>query len=450
MTEPEAPKNSQTGRSASAWQSLLVLPALGSLGLGVVLPLWLIAVTISTMLSLAWCGQRLDRLFVRSQDSLVMAAFVSAVLVLGGLGAATWESLQESLNRGPEPEPRRPQKGWLLRHPWWTLGFGLVIADVLLWGEPNNHPLAAASGLLALCSWFVLTTTWLTWRAAWGSLRLGWRMSRASSFMAGLVVAAGLFTATGWFLFFGFAEEFAQSARPTLSQALNRSGVRDGWNLSGLGTRSPTATPPPVVPALFEREKHGSLLLLPTRFANLSEQDQDLGDGLLGAAAAEPPDPITECMLGLDAQLWGQATSLATHYVDPSEAQDVVKDVLIRICLRGRSPATSPAYFITSVKNRAREWRRRAARVCSIVEVPEAHCAARPDEDYLREEQSRAVNKALCTLPEEDQEVLRLRFFEQRGYADIALWLGSTQDNARQRVSRAVKKLRAAFQEKCL
>jgi RNA polymerase sigma factor (sigma-70 family) len=420
------------------------------LGLGVVLPLWILAVTASTALSLIWCGQRLDQLFIRSQDLLIMATLVSAVLVLGGVGAAAWESLQESLHRGTEAGPRRPTKGWLLRHPWWTLGIGLVIADVLLWREPNSHPIAAASVLLARCSWFILTATWLTWRAAWGSLRLGWRMSRASPFLAGLVVAAGLFTATGWFVFFRFAEEAAQSARPTLNQALERSGARSGWARAGLGPRLSTSAPSPVVPALFERQQHGALLLLPTRFGNLGEEDESFGDGLLGAAAAEPSDPIANCMLGLNAQLWGEATSLAKRYVDPFEAQDVVKDVLIRICLRGRSPSTSPDYFIASVRNRAREWRHRAARVCSIVEVPETRCATQPDEDYLREEQSRAVNKALCALSETDQEVLRLHVYEEKSYADIALQLGISQVNARQRVSRAIKKLRAAFLEKCL
>jgi len=448
MTEPQTPEGSQPKRTTSAWQSILVLPALGSLGLGVLLPLWVLAAFMSTLVSVAWCADRIERLAARSQELLIMASIVSAVLVLGGLGAATWVRLQEALREKAGPEARGGSKGWLLRHPWWTLGLGLFVADLLLWRNPTDHPLAAASVLLSESSWFFLTATWLAWRAAWGSLRLGWRLSQASSFLAGLVVAAGLFTATGWFVFFRFAEELAQSARPALNQALTQPRARSGWSPSGLGSRLPTSTPPPAVPALFEHQQHGALLLATTRFANLGEGDDFEGD-YLQAAAADPSDAFAHCVQGLDSQLRRQATSLAGNYVDAFEAQDVVQDVLLRICLRG-APASFASYFIASVKNRALEWRRRTERVCSIVEVPEPHCAMQPDEDYLREEQSRAINKALCALSEEEQEVLRLRFFEGEDYADIAQRLSVSEVNARQRVSRAFKKFRAAFLAKCL
>jgi RNA polymerase sigma factor (sigma-70 family) len=448
LTQPEMPGGSQPGHKASVWQSLLVLPALGSLGLGVLLPLWLLAATFSTFLSVAWCAERLERLGVHGQESLNVASIISTVLILGGLGAASWVRLQEALRDGAEARARGAARGWLLRHPWWTLGLVLVAIDVLLVHEPTRRPISAATVVLAEGSWLFLTATWLAWRAAWGSLRWGWRLSRASSFLAGLVVAAGLFTASGWFLLIRDAEELARSARPTLRQALEQPRGTGSWDFSSLGTRFPARAQPSVVPALFERQQHGALLTPSVQFAN---------PGIFGEArsesellAEEPVDGFSDCVLGLDPQLRREATSLAGRYLDSIEAQDVVQDVLLRVCLHGRPPAVARGYFIRSVENRALQWRRRAARVCSLIEAPESGCSLHPEEGYLREEQSRAVNKALCALSEDDQEVLRLRFFEGEEYGALARRLSVTESTARQRVSRALKRLRAALGEKCL
>lgn len=448
MTEPQATPDSQPKKTTSVWQSLLVLPALGSLGLGVVLPLWLLAVTLSTFASLAWLDNSIRRISAQSQEVMAMAGLVSAVLVLGGLGAATWGRVQETFHPPGSPEARGGSKGWLLRHPWWTLGLGLFFAHVLLWRNPSQHPLAAASVLLSESSWFFLTTTWLAWRLAWGSLRLGWRLSRASPFLAGLVVAAGLFTAVGWTVVLNVADGLSR-ALPELVEALNFPRRGGGWSSSSLGGSLSSSLPEPVAPALFEREQHGTLLLIPTRLGNMGEENVSFSEAIERAAASGIERDFSNCVHGLDPQLLSEATSLARRYVD-SDAKDVVQDVLLRVCLKGPTPADAPGYFIRSVKNRALEWGRRSARVCSFAEAPEQHCALPTDEEYLRQEQYRAINKALCSLSEEDQKVLRLRFFDGEEYADIAQRLGVSQDNARQRVSRAIKRLRDAFQASCL
>jgi hypothetical protein len=195
-----------TKRPVSAWQSFLVLPALGSLGLGVVLPLWLLAVFLSTLASVAWFEDCIRRISAQHQQVMPMAALVSTVLLLGGFGAATWGRLRGAFRQPGAPEARGGSMRWLLRHPWWTLGLGLFVAHVLLWRNPSQHPLAAASVLVSACGW--------------GSLRLGWRLSRASPLLSGLVVAAGLFTAVGWVLFLNVAEGLTWAVRE-LSQAVN-------------------------------------------------------------------------------------------------------------------------------------------------------------------------------------------------------------------------------------
>ncbi|KFE68426.1 hypothetical protein DB31_7663 [Hyalangium minutum] len=413
------------------------------------LPLWLLAVTLSTFASLAWLENSIRRLSAQSQEVMAMAGLVSAVLVLGGLGAATWGRVQETFHPPGSPEARGGSKGWLLRHPWWTLGLGLFVAHVLLWRNPSQHPLAAASVLLSESSWFFLTTTWLAWRLAWGSLRLGWRLSRASPFLAGLVVAAGLFTAVGWTVFLNVAEGLSR-ALPELVDALNFPRRGGGWSPSSLGGSFSSSLPEPVAPALFEREQHGTLLLTPTRLGNLGEENVSFSEAIERAAASGVERDFSNCVQGLGSQLRKEATSIAGRYVNSFEAQDVVQDVLLRVCLRGRAPASAPGYFIRSVQNRALEWRRRSAYHCSFTEAPEQHCDVQTDEEYLQQEQYRALTKAMCSLSEDDKKVLRLRYYEGEEYADIAQQLGMSQDSARQRVSRAVKRLRDAFQTTCL
>jgi len=432
MTPPNEPRATPPG--APGWQTLFVLPALGSLGLGMVLPLWFLAVFFSTALSFAWCEAGLKGLPL-SQEQVGWALLLSAGIILGGLGASLWASLRQAFETKDEARPRGGPIRWLLRNPWWALGLVLLTLDLLLLrerGRSSAFPLGATTVILSRTSWFILTAAWVLGRLAWGSLRLAWRLARASSFMAGLTVAAGVATALGWVVFIGVVDALVQQQLPAIERRLQ--GTR-------LGGTSAQAT---VVPALFERGELGTLLTASsstTRFALTADWDSpaDIGG----------PGSFAQCAEGLDSQLRRQAEWEATRILDATEAQDVVQDVLLRLCLHGRSPAVYRGYFIRSVQNRAIEWRRRSARTCSIIEIPEPACEVRPDEQYLRAESARAVNKALCILSEDEKTLLRWRYFERWEYAQIASYLGTTEVTARQRVSRAIRKFKEAFQKRC-
>jgi RNA polymerase sigma factor (sigma-70 family) len=431
MTAPNEPHGNPQG--APGWQTLFVLPALGSLGLGMVLPLWFLAVTASTALSLVMCKEAFKGLAL-SEEQLALAFMLSAGLILSGLGASLWASLRQAFETKDEARTRGGPIRWLLRNPWWALGLVLLTLGLLLQpGRSSTFPVGVATVLLSRMSWLILTSAWVLGRLAWGSLRLAWRLARASSFMAGLVVAAGVATALGWFVFIGVIDALVQQQLPALERELG--GIRRGGGTSSQAT---------VVPALFERGQLGTLLTVPsssTRFALTSDWDSPADIGGPGSFAL--------CAEGLDSQLRRQAEREATRILDATEAQDVVQDVLLRLCLLGRPPALYRGYFIRSVQHRAIEWRRRAARTCGIIEVPEPACELRPDEEYLRAESARAVNKALCALDDDEETLLRWRYFEAWEYPQIASALGTTEVNARQRVSRAIKNLREAFQQRC-
>jgi RNA polymerase sigma factor (sigma-70 family) len=78
-----------------------------------------------------------------------------------------------------------------------------------------------------------------------------------------------------------------------------------------------------------------------------------------------------------------------------------------------------------------------------------------PSEDYERIEDlidftpiREALAEALETLSPDQREAMRLRVIDGLGYADVAERLECTEQNARQRVSRGLKKLALLLQER--
>lgn len=60
------------------------------------------------------------------------------------------------------------------------------------------------------------------------------------------------------------------------------------------------------------------------------------------------------------------------------------------------------------------------------------------------------VDAALLTLPSADRDALVLRYFEGQNYRKLGSFLGTTEDAARKRVTRAIEKLAAALQQRGL
>ena len=78
-----------------------------------------------------------------------------------------------------------------------------------------------------------------------------------------------------------------------------------------------------------------------------------------------------------------------------------------------------------------------------------------PSEDYERIEDlidfapiREALAEALETLSQDQREAMRLRVIDGLGYAEVAERLECTEQNARQRVSRGLKKLALLLQER--
>jgi uncharacterized protein (TIGR03435 family) len=68
--------------------------------------------------------------------------------------------------------------------------------------------------------------------------------------------------------------------------------------------------------------------------------------------------------------------------------------------------------------------------------------------DFLWEQMSPLLDKALAQLGEKDRQAVLLRFFENKNFAEVGSCLGTGEDTARKRVSRALEKLRKYFSKR--
>src|SRR5882757_1355704 len=68
--------------------------------------------------------------------------------------------------------------------------------------------------------------------------------------------------------------------------------------------------------------------------------------------------------------------------------------------------------------------------------------------DPLWEQMSLLLDEALASLGESDRQAVLLRFFENKSLAEVGNELGTGEDNARKRVSRALEKLHRHFNKR--
>ncbi len=91
----------------------------------------------------------------------------------------------------------------------------------------------------------------------------------------------------------------------------------------------------------------------------------------------------------------------------------------------------------------------RSSRTATFAEEFEMHAQTEPaGPDPLWEKLSPLLDEALTSLAEKDRQALLLRFFESKSLADVGARLGTGEDTARKRVSRALEKLRRYFSKR--
>jgi RNA polymerase sigma factor (sigma-70 family) len=138
---------------------------------------------------------------------------------------------------------------------------------------------------------------------------------------------------------------------------------------------------------------------------------------------------------------------------DPHQAEEVTQAVFIILAQKaGRLRdgisvlgwLFKTTRFTALAQGRAaakRQRREQEAHMQSITEEPSAP-------DLLWEQLSPLLDEALAKLGETDRQAVLLRFFENKSLAEVGSALGTGEDTARKRVSRALDKLRKHFSKR--
>lgn len=135
---------------------------------------------------------------------------------------------------------------------------------------------------------------------------------------------------------------------------------------------------------------------------------------------------------------------------DGTSAHDVVQTTFAKLARQGSSTReeSRKAWLFRTAFHEALDWRRRAGRrenaLRQLAERP-PETSLPPDANLVRLERVERVRQALQRLPAEQQEVVRLRIYEERSFAEIAAQLSIPLGTALGRMHLAVRKLRDAL-----
>lgn len=147
-------------------------------------------------------------------------------------------------------------------------------------------------------------------------------------------------------------------------------------------------------------------------------------------------------------------TFFIMRYVhDICAAEDIAADVFMELVVhphKYRSGTPFRTYLLVLARSRAIDWLRREKRrqTVPIEDVADELADEQSLEDaVLHSERSRLLHEAIGKLPQEQQEVLHLVYFEDLRYADAAAVLHISAKRVDHLLSRAKQSLRSIIGE---
>jgi RNA polymerase sigma-70 factor (ECF subfamily) len=153
------------------------------------------------------------------------------------------------------------------------------------------------------------------------------------------------------------------------------------------------------------------------------------------APRAAPPDPNHDWVRGAVARFERPLVRYALHVTgDAERARDVVQEVFLRLCDqdRGRVAPHLTEWLYTVTRNLAIDVRRKERRTRLLAEATaEGHEAPDepPDRPAEREDEYASVLTAMEDLPDNQQEVIRLKFQHGLSYKQISEITGLSVTN---------------------
>jgi RNA polymerase sigma-70 factor (ECF subfamily) len=153
-----------------------------------------------------------------------------------------------------------------------------------------------------------------------------------------------------------------------------------------------------------------------------------------------------------------QGIAQRTAYVvtgDAGDAEDAAQSAFIKAYYalgRFRSDAPFRPWLLKIVANEARNRRRSAGRREGLrlrleEDRPRDDAAPSPEAAVLVGEPRRVLIEALNSLKEDERRVIALRYFLDLSEKEMAAVMGVAKGTVKSRLSRAMKKLRAAIDE---
>lgn len=463
---PYSPQPPPQSQSTSPIQRALVAFGLVVLSVFIALPNALFGLFALALLLLAAGAPILAKLNALAPDAYSGAVHIALVLIsitalvqltqllLKGQ-SAIWkfllqkgQTLRTKLFHAPPPPfvpaPPLPTPKRFRPSPWHLLLFPIVLADLslipldLAGAADLPDGVLGASVLISLFLVMLGSTYALYW--LWKSiLSVLWRGARASPFFAG-VVATGSLGVSVWCY--------------TLGAAVFSTIVAIGI---------PQTHPQPN-PTLCEGDT--SLECSRRIFLAAASGPRNAVPPLDLAAATNlaprPPENFKSCAEELHrydpekGSAYEDALKQARLLMnDSDEARDVVQITLIAVCAGQESYRDVRAYFIRSVINNAQRTPLRKRRTCSLDEddarywIPISCHNKSAEEQAVTLEMEATAQEVLCSLPQDDQQVIELVVIQGYSHRAVAKRLGCREDAARQKYKRAMAALRSRFHERC-
>ncbi len=144
-------------------------------------------------------------------------------------------------------------------------------------------------------------------------------------------------------------------------------------------------------------------------------------------------------------QYEGPLVRYATHLTGSVDAgRDVVQETFLRLC-RAERDKVEPhltQWLFTVCRNRALEVARKETRMKVLVEIPVCEPAAEPSTECETQETTSEILRLLETLPDNQQEVVRLKFQNGLSYREISEVAGLSITNVGYLLHTAIQTLR--------
>jgi RNA polymerase sigma-70 factor, ECF subfamily len=135
---------------------------------------------------------------------------------------------------------------------------------------------------------------------------------------------------------------------------------------------------------------------------------------------------------------------------NPDDAEDITQDVFLKMLealgsYQERGSGMLPYLFTIARNLIINHGKKKRADVMPPDELDRHGAGEDPEMVAIQKEDKRDVLLLLEELNEGEREVIELKFFGERSYAEISDTLGKREDAIRQTVARAIKKMRLAM-----